>query len=888
LAAEALMATMRRLQRTLIGGELSERMFGRADDVRYQNGAKRIRNMALLPQGQGERRPGTEFVRPTKDPTKKSRLIPFRFADEDALVVEVGAGYFRFHANGGTLPHGNLRPFVSERTVTFTTGPSGTITTATAHTFQVNDLVRFATTTLLPATLTPGVDYFVVETPAADEIKVSETLNGAPIAYATTGTGTHTVRFSYKIGDTMEWTLGSGFPNGNYYCVQDIAGGATPVNAPSLYWYAFPATGEYEIPNTYTEADLFRLTYDGSLDVLTFTVRSHPPSDLKRFGPLRWTFGLTSIGPRLVAPAGVTATPFRGVGVKIDSLDNTNKRINTVRSHLVLTGDTVYIENLLDNASNFIVPNGDYVARVIDNDTLALSDVTSGDPVTWGAPTLLGSFPGRLYRVSPSATLDWKYRVTAVDDQDIESIPSAEATVTNNLYAAGAYNTIAWGAVPGAVRYRIYKRGLGQYGMIGEVEVASPRTFRDDDIAPDLSKPLPIFDPSLSGTDFPGAVGRFEQRRAFAGTTLFPNTVWLTRSGTEGDLAYSIPLQATDRIRLPIDGLGEMVSVRHIVTLGQMVLLASGGEFRVSPTQSDSLVPGKIQVRPQTRVGADYVRPQVVNNAILFVAARGGHVREMGFNNDVGGFVTGDLSLRSTHLFDGFSVLDAATMADPYPILPFVGSDGLLKCLTYIPEESVGGWQVWETAGEFESVACIPEGGADSLYVVVKRGNQRMVERLRFGMAPLDCALTYSGSAIQTVTGLTVHNGRQVYAIADGVEYGPFTVSGGQIVLPKLASNIRVGLMFTSRVVTLPFANDVEAMAQGRTKNINEVFVRMPDGGEARVRPEGGAAQIIKAQGGILQNPIFGRWSLDGCVEFESVGTKPMSITAIVLEVALG
>jgi len=885
------MASVRRLQRTLIGGELSERMFGRADDPRYQNGAKRIRNMALLPQGQAERRPGTEFVRLTKNAGKKSRLIPFRFSDEDTLVVEVGEGYFRFHSQGGTVPHGALRAFVPQQTVTFTTGASGTITAGAAHNFQLNDRVQFVPGGGLPSELSVGVDYFVVDTATTTEFKVATAPFGIPIAYATAGTPPNTVRYSYKIGDMMEWTLGAPFPNGNYYCVQDHLSLATPSNAPTANWYAFPTTGEYEIPNTYTEADLFRLTYDGSLDVLTFTVRSHPPSDLKRFGPTRWTFGLTNIGPTLIAPGSVAATAFRGLGQQIDSLDETHspRRINTRTSHLILTGDTVYIENFVDNTNAVIVADGDYGVNRVDEDTISLRDLNSGEPVTWsGTRTLPAGLPGRVYRVSPSATLDWKYRVTAVDDRDVESIPSAEATVTNNLYASGAYNTITWGAVTGAVRYRIYKKGIGLYGAIGEVEAGQPLTFRDDDIAPDLSKPLPIFDAALSGTDFPGAVGRFEQRRAFAGTPLFPNTVWLTRSGTEGDLAYSIPLQATDRIRIPVDGLGEMVSIRHIVTLGQMILLASNGELRVSPTQSDALVPGKIQVRPQTRIGANFVRPQVVNNTILFVAERGAHVRELGFNNELGGYVTGDLSLRSTHLFDGFDLVDAATMADPYPLIPFVSTDGTIKCMTYIPEEQVGAWQVWETAGEFESCACIQEDGMDSLYVVVKRGSQRMVERLRFGMAALDSAFVYTGTPATTISGLTAHNGRQVWAIADGVQYGPFTVSGGQIVLPKAAANVRVGLLFQSKVVTMPFANDIEAMAQGRTKNINEVFVRMPDGGEATVRPEGGPGQVMRAQNGILHNPLFGRWSLDGCVEFESIGTKPMSITALVLEVAIG
>ena len=74
-------------------------------------------------------------------------------------------------------------------------------------------------------------------------------------------------------------------------------------------------------------------------------------------------------------------------------------------------------------------------------------------------------------------------------------------------------------------------------------------------------------------------------------------------------------------------------------------------------------------MKPQSYVGSNAVQPVVASNNILFAAARGGHLREMGFAREAGGFVTGDLSLRATHLFDNFDIVDLAYAKAPQPVV---------------------------------------------------------------------------------------------------------------------------------------------------------------------------------------------------------------------------
>lgn len=101
------MTNVRTLTRSFGGGEVTPEFFGRIDDVKYQTGLAICRNFIVLPHGPVTNRPGTAFVRETKDSTKKSRLIPFTFSTTQTFAIEMGAGYFRFHTNGATLLAGS-------------------------------------------------------------------------------------------------------------------------------------------------------------------------------------------------------------------------------------------------------------------------------------------------------------------------------------------------------------------------------------------------------------------------------------------------------------------------------------------------------------------------------------------------------------------------------------------------------------------------------------------------------------------------------------------------------------------------------------------------------------------------------------------------------------
>ena len=240
-----------------------------------------------------------------------------------------------------------------------------------------------------------------------------------------------------------------------------------------------------------------------------------------------------------------------------------------------------------------------------------------------------------------------EYVVTAVKSNLVdESNQSNSVSVDNNIFVTGAKNTNTWNAVTGASRYRVYKQQGGIYGFLGETTTT---TLVDDNIGPDFSRTPPIHENDFVGSgNYPGAVSYFEQRRVFAGTNNAPQNIWMTKSGTESNMSFGLPIKDDDRIEFRVAA-REANTIRHIVPLTNLLMLTGSAEWRVTSINSDAITPTSISVKPQSYVGANNAQPVIVNNSLVYAAARGGHVRELGYNWQANGFITGDLSLRAPH-----------------------------------------------------------------------------------------------------------------------------------------------------------------------------------------------------------------------------------------------
>jgi len=518
---------------------------------------------------------------------------------------------------------------------------------------------------------------------------------------------------------------------------------------------------------------------------------------------------------------------------------------------------------------------------------------------------------------SPTDLQNYNYKVTATRDSE-ESLGGAVGTtdITNNLFQSGAYNTIVWPAVAGATRYYVYRQDNGLYGYVGQTDGL---TFKDDGVTPNLSQTPPLLrDPFITADNYPGAVSYFQQRRVFAGTNAKPQNTWATRSATESNLTYSLPARDDDSLSFKIAA-RESNAIRHIVPMQDLILLTSSAEWRIDASGSP-LTPSNLAASPQSYVGASNVQPLIINNSLMYGAARGGHIREMGFSNDAGGYITGDLSLRAPHLFNQKNVIDMAYSKAPVPICWFVSSSGKLLGLTYIPEQQIGSWHQHDTfQGLFESIAVVAEVEEDVLYAVVKRTingvDKRYIERLHtreFGDPDVsstdgqedaffvDSGLTYRGAPTSTITGLDHLNGETVAILADGAVHPRLLVAAGTVTLDNPASVVHIGLPIEADIQSLPIVFEIPGYGQGRVKNVNNVWLRVYRSSgiftgpslnalvEAKQRTDEpyGSAPALKTEEISIVNKSA--WTDSASMFVRQSDPLPLTIVSMSLEVAVG
>lgn len=524
---------------------------------------------------------------------------------------------------------------------------------------------------------------------------------------------------------------------------------------------------------------------------------------------------------------------------------------------------------------------------------------------TPGAPTLTTGGPGG------GTPIALYYKCTALNAETLEeSLASSSANVSLDLSVAGNYVDVDPPAVSGAVRYNIYKLSNGLYGYIGQTDGSA---FRDNNVTADISQTPPEANAPFTGADnYPGAVGYHEQRRCFGGSNNKPQNFWATRSATENNLSYSIPTRDDDAIIFRINA-REVNRIRHIVSLDQLILLTSGGEWKVAPQNSDILTPDSAAPKSIATEGASNVQPAITASSIIYVQESGSRLREMQYKWEANGYQVKDISILAPHLFDDYALVDLAYAKTPNKMIWCVRSDGKMLGLTYLPEHDVLGFHEHSTDGLFESVACVKEGNEHALYAVVKRTinarTVRYIERLhtrKFSAAEdaffVDSGLTYDGVATATITGLWHLEGEEVAVLADAAVHPNVTVTNGAITLEGEASVVQIGLPITADVKTLPLSFEAQAFGQGVTKNVNGVRLRVQESSGFTVGPSFEAADMVEwtqrsdeAYGSapalataVLDITVMPEWGDDAQLCIRQSAPLPATILSMTLDVAVG
>lgn len=234
-------------QYSFAAGEISPEVYGRADLSKYHIAAKQMLNWQVLRAGGAQTRGGLRFVGECATGATIVRLIPFSYNTEQTYILEFTDSLMRVIKDGAYV-------LESAETITAVTQADPAVVTIAGHPY------------------TNGQQIYIGDVNGMTE------LNGKVYVVANKTTNT----FELQGIDSSSYTAYS-------------SGGSS--------------SRIYEVASPYAEADLARLKYVQTADVMYLAHPSYAPRKLSRTGHTAWTFAAISFQPSQAAPTSPSATP---------------------------------------------------------------------------------------------------------------------------------------------------------------------------------------------------------------------------------------------------------------------------------------------------------------------------------------------------------------------------------------------------------------------------------------------------------------------------------------------------------------------------------------------------------------------------------------------------
>jgi len=328
---------------------------------------------------------------------------------------------------------------------------------------------------------------------------------------------------------------------------------------------------------------------------------------------------------------------------------------------------------------------------------------------------------------------------------------------------------------------------------------------------------------------FPSAVAFHQNRLWYGGTIGQPDGLWASKTATYfnfdvGDAEDDDAIDITTSI-------GEVNTIRHIISNKDLHVFTSTDEFIVPALQGQVTTPTNASIERQTSFGSSFLRPYIYDGATVFVDSSGAMVREFIFADAVKGYTGQPISTLSSHLINTpiqMSMLSGAIgRAENY--LFIVDADGTLAVFNSNRVEQRAGWTQFTSQGSFHSCCVIDT----HVYAVVKfdkgDGTNKYFLCEFSNTFNTDLAKTYSGTNGVFSVSSDFANGAVVDVVNGTFYLGSFTVSGGNVDVSSVDSSIssaEIGLKFDVTLKTNPIdAQVADGPLTGEPRTVQRVVL---------------------------------------------------------------
>src|SRR6266403_2112645 len=846
------------MQFSFNSGEWAPALNARVDIAKYHNGAALLRNFFVDYRGGATARPGTKYIIQTRH-SSAVRLIPFQASLSVSYVLEFGDGYIRFINDGSPVLESDVAmtgiinvagqaniQIVNNYAIgdwVFISGVGGAtqlnnnyyiISARDPNNIRLTDLfgnaVLFASLSPYTAGGTIARIYTIPTIYAADElslIKYAQNVDtlilchpNHPPLILTLITATNWTIVPITFGTTIGTpgglvaltTLAAG--NVYYAYIVTAVDNLGQESAQSVYATIGPVTDIRTVAGTNTIA---WLPVTGAVSYNVYRAEpsyNNPVPPGSSFGFIGNVLGTSmidsNIGPDFSSGPPIIQNPF-----------TTGDSVATV--YILTSGTYTTVPTITFSASPGVTATG---TAVLHCNTAAIA--AAGINYVVGDTIVLAS--GVVLQVSTVGGGGTITGISIINQGSVLAGPvpanPVAQTSTSGIGTGGTFN-LTWGLA----RINIVNPGSG-YTVAPTITISG------------AGGGSAIAQTGSSSVGNPTVPGFFQQRLVLAGPTASPQQFNMSQPGAYFNFNTSSPAEPDNAIQGVLTS-GQLNIIQSMIVQPQGLIILSdkqawlmNGGSPGSPISATQIV-----ANSQAYNGASFPPPIVANDNILYVQSKSSIVRDLVFNFYTQVYTGTDISVLSSHLFYGFSVLEWAWAEEPFKVVWAVRNDGDMLTLTFLKEQDLIAWAHSDTQGSFKSVAtvveAVPAGQVDAVYTVVQRTingvTVQYIERFAELFYPngvadawcVDAGLSYNGAPATIFSGAQHLAGATVTGLADGIVIPPFVMPvNGTFVLGTPASKVTVGLAYTPQLQTLHLATG-EPTIQGKMKSIPAVTVRV-------------------------------------------------------------
>lgn len=765
-------------QNSFTAGEISPRLFSRSDIAEYQKGLETATNCLPLPHGGVKRRNGFQYIAEVKDSSSAVRLVRYQLSRTFTYILEFGNQYIRFFTDSGQIVE-------AAKTITGITQANPGFLTVTSHGFST------------------GQQVYITGVQGMTEI------NSSTVPYKIANVTANTFSLTDMSGTLVDTTGFTAYTSGG--TVQRIYEVTSPYTTAQLddIQYAQSGTYMYLVHPDVSPRVLFRdgSNTDWKINEIEFLPPPTYESGYENTSVQVTPGATTGVGVNFTASAGF----FLGadVGRQIVNLSDGQTGRASIRE---ITSNTVAVCDIVEDFTNTnpiasadwkldlspicdLELNGSQAGSVINvrseyvagtlGDRTAITNVTLANPgvVTTavahglpnGAKVQIQDVKGMTQINNKQYTVDNATSTTfQLRDEDTSGFSGyTSGGIVRQILTDDAIDAFRAADVG---KYILVNGGVMQILTVNsgdDIDCEILKSLNDSETTGNWSLEVATWD---STRGYPKAVGVYQERLIFGGTTTQPQALWLSETGILDGFGAGPDDEDSVQVELSSNQINE---ISWISSARDLVIGTSGAEITISSGTSRGITPSAVLQQVRTYHGSGTQQVENIKEEIIFVQDSGRKVRTFRYNFNIDGYEGEDITFLAEHITEG-GLKELAYAQEPDTIVYAVTNNGTLLAGTYDRPKRIIAWSEFETDGTFESVQTISEGEVNQVWVQVKRtingSTKRFLEILSSGdgqddvHAFSDSFLTLSTGA--TITGITTANPAVITATAHGFSDG--------------------------------------------------------------------------------------------------------------------